>query len=95
MIHHPGCAKVDPKDEENQELRHGTWRALEEAVDAGLIRSIGVSNFKPNHIELLLKEASIMPAINQFEVHPIYVEHETIEFCKQNDILIQAYSPFA
>lgn len=42
-----------------------------------------------------MKVAKIKPVINQFELHPMYVEHETIEICKKYDILVEAYSPLA
>jgi diketogulonate reductase-like aldo/keto reductase len=46
-------------------------------------------------IEELLKVAKIKPVLNQFELHPLYYEVETIEYCKKHDILIEAYSSFA
>lgn len=58
----------------NLENRHGTWKAMEEAVDWGFVKSIGISNFKPKHIEDLMGIARIKPVINQFELHPLYVE---------------------
>lgn len=95
LIHHPSTAGLKHSDPRNAENRAGTWRALEEYVDAGLVKSIGVSNYHSRHIEELWKIARIKPVINQFELHPLYVEHDTIATCKTHGILVQAYCPFA
>ena len=95
MVHHPSTHGLSPSDPKNIENRHGTWKALEEYVEKGLIKSIGVSNFRPTHLDQLLKVANIKPATNQFELHPLYVEYDTIELCRKHEILIQCYSPFA
>jgi diketogulonate reductase-like aldo/keto reductase len=95
LIHHPSSSGLKRKDPKNREQRHGTWKALEEFVDEGLVRSIGVSNFQARHIEQLMEIARIKPVINQFELHPMYVEYETIEACRVHNFLVEAYSPFA
>lgn len=95
LIHHPSTAGLKHSDPKNLENRNGTWRALEEYVDAGLVKSIGVSNYHSRHIEELWKVARIKPVINQFELHPLYVEHDTIATCQQHGIMVEAYSPFA
>mmetsp|Transcript_27033 Transcript_27033/g.26096 ORF Transcript_27033/g.26096 Transcript_27033/m.26096 type:complete len:142 (-) Transcript_27033:277-702(-) len=95
LIHWPGVSGAGKKDKEVVTIRHQTWKVLEEYVDAGWIRSIGISNFQRRHIEDLLKVCRIKPAVNQFELHPLYVEHDTITCCQENNILVQAYSPFA
>jgi len=77
------------------EDRIGVWKALEESVEAGKVKSIGVSNFKILHLKSILEICKIKPSINQIELHPLYIDKETIEFCKNNNILIEAYSPFA
>ena len=95
LIHHPGTEDMDPQDPRNRENRNGTWKALEEFVDQGLVKSIGVSNYQARHIEELWELARIKPVINQFELHPMYIETTTIEACKSHKILVEAYSPFA
>lgn len=70
-----------------------TWRAMEDLYKAGKIRSIGVSNFMPHHLEALFETAEIKPMVNQIRIHPGYVLDETIEFCKEHKILLEAYSP--
>lgn len=68
---------------------------MEEVIDAGLSRTIGISNFEISHIQELLSYARIKPVVNQIELHPcIYqTQKPLIEFCKQHGIGIQAYSP--
>lgn len=70
-----------------------TWRALESYYQQGKIKAIGISNFKPRHIVELLKTATIMPAVNQIRLCPGDVDLETIDFCRQHGILLEAYSP--
>lgn len=61
-----------------------------------LVRSIGVSNFNEAHLAELLEDgADIVPMVNQIEVHPFYIPGDTIEFCKEHGIVVQAYSPLA
>ena len=69
------------------------WRAMEEAREAGLIRSIGVSNFHPHHIDALMKTAKIPPATNQIYLSPSDQQEEVVAYNKKHNILSQAYSP--
>lgn len=70
-----------------------TWSSMEKAVDEGLCRSIGVSNFGPVNLNTVLKTARIKPAMNQVEAHPYLQQKELIAFCKEHKITITAYSP--
>ncbi len=70
-----------------------TWTALEELYDAGKVKAIGVSNFLPHHIENLLQNCRIKPAVDQIEFHPGYTQEMTVEYCKNHQILVQAWSP--
>lgn len=70
-----------------------SWRAMEEAVDAGLIKSIGVSNFHPHHIDALLETARIKPAVNQILLNPSDMQEELVRYNKKHDILSEGYSP--
>lgn len=80
---------------DNEEKRLESWRALETAQKLGKVRSIGVSNFGAAHIENLLENARVVPAVNQVEIHPFCQREALVELCNKNDILIEAYSPLA
>src|SRR5699024_4957641 len=90
LIHWP-----NPKD-----IRHSwekgnqeAWRAMEEAVEEGKIRSIGVSNFHQHHLESLFETAKIKPAVNQIYASPSDPQSELKAFNDKHDIVTQAYSP--
>ncbi|MNX74120.1 putative oxidoreductase [compost metagenome] len=70
-----------------------TWKALEYLYQQGKVKAIGVSNFPKEYLVKLLETATIIPAVNQIEFHPGYLQEETVELCKSNDILVQAWSP--
>ncbi|MDR0652895.1 MAG: aldo/keto reductase [Synergistaceae bacterium] len=76
-----------------QEANAGTWRAFEELYGAGRIRSIGVSNFRPRHMEELMKTASIVPMVNQIRLCPGDTQDEVVDYCRSRNILLEAYSP--
>lgn len=90
LIHWPASVKdyADWKD-----VNRGTWRAMETLYKEGRIRAIGLSNFFVSHLEALLDTAEIKPAVNQIEYHPGLTRPEVVDFCKRNDILVQAWSP--
>jgi len=71
------------------------WRALEEAYEAGKLRSIGVSNFEQKDLENLLAGATVKPHVNQLLVHVGNTPFELLEFCESQGILVEAYSPIA
>lgn len=77
------------------EKRLGTWRALQEAVAAGTIKSIGVSNYGEPHIRELLEwdGLKVKPAVNQIELHPWLQRRKLVKFLRDNDIVPEAYSP--
>ncbi|MFV0148979.1 aldo/keto reductase [Empedobacter falsenii] len=74
-------------------LNASTWRAFEEIYTSGKAKAIGVSNFNINHLEALFDTAKIKPMVNQIEIHPGHSQPELVDFCKQNDLLVQAWSP--
>jgi len=82
---------------ETLEDRLGVWKALEEAVESKKVRSIGVSNFLPLHLKSIMenKNTKLKPAVNQIEIHPLFIDWETINFCRNNNIILQAYCPVA
>lgn len=69
-----------------------TWKALTELYKAGKIKSIGVSNFMPHHLEALMK-TEVPPMVNQIEYHPGLNQEETVDYCKKHGILVEAWSP--
>ena len=71
------------------------WRALEEAYEAGKIRSIGVSNFQQHDIENILSSGTVHPHVNQLLVHAGNTPSELLDYCESRDILVEAYSPIA
>lgn len=70
-----------------------TWQGMEEAVEKGLCRAIGVSNFSSRKIGDLLADATIRPVVNQVEAHPFFPQRELIAWCGDHDIALTAYSP--
>jgi len=70
-----------------------TWKAIEELYEEGKIKAIGVSNFMIHHLEELKKTASIMPMVNQIKLCPGDTKDELVSYCRENGILVEAYSP--
>lgn len=75
-----------------EEINLETWRAMTYLYKAGKIRAIGVSNFLPHHLAALMK-TEVPPMVNQIEFHPGQMQNETVELCKKNSIVIEAWSP--
>jgi 2,5-diketo-D-gluconate reductase A len=73
----------------------GTWKALEQVYAEGRARSIGVSNFQSNHINRLADECTVVPAVNQIEVHPYLVQTAVRQFNAEHGIATEAWSPIA
>lgn len=71
------------------------WQALIEAKKWGLVRSIGVCNFLPEHIERLKKETGVQPSLNQIELHPLFNQNNQRNWHKENNIQTQSWSPLA
>jgi diketogulonate reductase-like aldo/keto reductase len=69
------------------------WKALEKLYESKRVRAIGVSNFKPHHLEELLKGAATVPAVNQIELHPLFQQKETRAYCVEHGIAVESYSP--
>jgi diketogulonate reductase-like aldo/keto reductase len=75
--------------------RKEAWLGLQDAVEKGLVKSIGVSNWAPKHIDQLMKEEGvyIFPAVNQVEFHPWNQQREIAKYCQEKGIVMVAYSP--
>ena len=106
LIHWPFAFKQKPGDRlESQNDSNGfpildkdvtledTWRQMETLVEKGLARSIGVSNFNIERLKRILAIAKIPPAVNQVELHPMLPQDKLLQFCKDNNIAVTAYSP--
>ncbi len=72
-----------------------TWKALEEIHRSRRVRAIGVSNFKPHHLERLARETEVTPAINQIEIHPYFIQDDVRAYDKAHGIATEAWSPIA
>ncbi|XP_030760060.1 aldose reductase-like [Sitophilus oryzae] len=86
LAHGPESAKPEPTD------HVATWKKLEEQVDLGRAKSIGVSNFNISQVKRILDKARIKPAANQVELHVFLQQPELVKFLKQNGILPISYS---
>ncbi len=69
------------------------WKALEKLYADKRVRAIGVSNFKPHHLEELLQNSDVIPTVNQIELHPMLQQKETRDYCAQHDIIVESWSP--
>lgn len=72
-----------------------TWQAMEDLVDKGLVRGIGLSNFNAEQTDRILQNCRIRPLVNQVECHPGFNQKELIQFSRDRDIIITAYCPLA
>ena len=93
LIHAPW-----PWDEIGKDCTEGniqSWKAMEKLYQEGKIKSIGVSNFSPKDIQALLDNCEIVPMVNQIRYFIGNTQKETIDFCNQHNILVEAYSPLA
>ena len=90
LIHWPANSKQFPDtwDQINQD----TWRAMSELYQAGKIKAIGVSNFLPKHLKSLM-EMDVKPMVNQIRFHPGMMQKEIVDYCVENGILVEAWSP--
>lgn len=86
LIHWP-----NPKQDQYVEA----WQALIEAKKWGLIRSIGVCNFLPEHIERLEKETGVKPSVNQIELHPFFNQEQQRKWHQEKNIVTESWSPLA
>ena len=72
-----------------------TWKAFDEFRAEGRVRTLGVCNFLPEHLERLHKETGEYPAVDQIELHPTWQQREVVAYCKEHGIAVEAYSPMA
>jgi diketogulonate reductase-like aldo/keto reductase len=101
LLHWPIAFKrgdeLFPKDDKGEIIYEDIhylkpWKVLEECVDEGLIRSLGLSNFNSQQIQDVLDNARIKPTVLQIEIHPYFQQHKLVEFCQQRNIVVIAFS---
>lgn len=104
LIHWPTAFQAGdvpfPRDDKGKLLIEDTdyletWKGMEECVDLGLAKAIGVSNFNSKQLQRLLDHCRIKPANCQLEVHPFLTNRKLIEFCQDKGITVAAYAPLA
>lgn len=74
---------------------YGSWRAMEELVESGKVKAIGVSNFHSDRVMDIIIHNRIIPAVNQIETHPFCQQTATQSFLKENKVQIESWGPFA
>lgn len=92
LIHWP---VVEGHEHNWREENIETWRALEEAHDAGKLKAIGLSNFKVEHLQNLLPHCRIKPMVNQLRLHPGVKQEETVALSREHGMAIEAWSPLS
>lgn len=92
LIHWPGVSGIPVTHPDNVRYRLDTWRQFMDLQKSGTIRSIGVSNFTIRHLKELITHSQAVPSVNQVEWHPHYHQPDLLEFCRANNIFLQAYS---
>ncbi|KAJ1957840.1 hypothetical protein EC988_000622 [Linderina pennispora] len=99
LMHWPFSIASETEQDENGSLINAkvdyvdTYKAMEKLLDTGKVRAIGVSNFTIQHLQRLLDNTSVVPAVNQVELHPYLPQPELVAFCKSKGIVMTAYSP--
>ncbi len=89
LIHWPANSK---QFSDWDSINLDTWRAMTDLYKAGKVRAIGVSNFQPRHLRSLL-ETDVKPMVNQIRFHPGMMQKEIVSFCKENGLIVEAWSP--
>lgn len=74
---------------------HGSWRAMQDALKAGKVRAIGVSNFHPDRLMDIMAFNEVAPAVNQVEVNPFHQQEESVSFMRAHGVHAEAWAPFA
>jgi 2,5-diketo-D-gluconate reductase A len=74
---------------------HGSWRAMQDALKAGKVRAIGVSNFHPDRLMDIIGFNDVVPAVNQVEVNPFLQQDTSVAFMRENGVQAEAWAPFA
>ena len=84
----PGWAELDLETSLTD-----TWKAMIKLLDSGKVKAIGVSNFRPDLIQGIADATGVWPSVDQVEAHPLNLQDDLVDFCKEHNIHITAYSP--
>lgn len=96
LIHSPQPWKeVNQSDNRYYEENKEVWRAMEDALKAGKLRSIGISNFLEDDVKSITEDCTVKPMVNQLLAHISNTPLELIEYCQKQGIIVEAYSPIA
>lgn len=90
LIHWPNPVKFR---DNWQEVNAETWRAMEDLLESGKTRAIGVSNFRGEHLNELMQTANVTPMVNQIFLNPSDMQQEVVDYNNEYNILSEAYSP--
>lgn len=90
LIHWPASCALH---ENWKDINADTWKGMEDLYEEGIVKAIGVCNFKEHHLEALSVSANIKPMVDQFELHPGMPQKELLAYCNDNDIVVEASSP--
>lgn len=96
LIHSPQpWADVNQSDNRYKEENKEVWRAMEDTLKAGKVRAIGISNFLREDVENLMESCTVKPMVNQLLAHITNTPFELIDYCREQNIVVEAYSPVA
>ena len=90
LVHWPASPAVHSNW---KDINNETWKAFEYLYNEGLVKAIGVCNFKTNQLKALIENCKIKPMVNQIEIHPGQLPTELIDYCNQEEIIVEAWSP--
>ena len=96
LVHWPGVFGADDPNEHGKQ-RAQSWKALEKLYKEGKCKAIGVSNYMLSHLKQLCEspDLEVIPAVNQCEFHPLLLQQEVVDYCKEKGIVFEGYSPLA
>ncbi|MBR6733912.1 MAG: aldo/keto reductase [Kiritimatiellae bacterium] len=90
LVHWPAVEKLSP---DWAAINAETWRGFEKLYKDGKVRAIGVSNFMPAQLAALKECAEVQPMVDQMEFHPGYIQRNVLDYCRENGIVVEAWSP--
>ena len=95
LMHFPGANDALQSPSANRKRREMTWRAMEAAKAQGQAKSLGVANFTRRHLKEMFEYCRDRPSVLQTEIHPYFQQTKLVEFCRQNSLQLQSFSPLA